>query len=239
MSKVGIETTQNVMLNFTLASVGDRIIAFFLDVIINIIIVIFAVYFASQLNSNGDIILILTSLFIFLYPLLFELFMNGQTPGKKVMKIRVCNLEGDAPGFFSYFMRWVFRLVDIFILGGVIAVLTIIIGEKGQRLGDILAKTTVIKINNKIKLKDTIAEEIPDDYQLVFNEVENLNDEDIEVFRRVLTKLEKIDNDVEKIMFGLKVRKKINQKLGINSKMEPNLFLKTLIRDYNYFYNKE
>ncbi|MDQ2178904.1 RDD family protein [Marinifilum sp. D714] len=235
MSKIGIETTQNVQLNFPLASVGERIAAYLLDAVF---IGVCAFFIAMMIGLLGEAFAIG---FVFLVPvlfysLLFETFMNGQTPGKRIMKIKVCKIDGDAPGFIHYLIRWMFRLVDITLTNGVAAILTIVIGEKGQRIGDILAKTTVVKTNHTLKLTNTILSEIPDNYQLVFPEARKIEDKDLELFKRVIQQLKSMDDPVEKLTFGLKARTKVMEQLGIKTEMKPEQFFQTLIDDYNFIH---
>ncbi|PXY03048.1 RDD family protein [Marinifilum breve] len=235
MSKIGIETTQNVQLNFPLASVGERIAACMLDALF---IGVCAFFTAMMVGLLGEAFAIG---FVFLVPmlfytLLFETFMNGQTPGKRIMKIKVCKIDGDAPGFIHYLIRWMFRLVDISLTNGVAAILTIVIGEKGQRIGDILAKTTVVKTNHSMKLTNTILSEVPDNYQLVFPESRKIEDKDLELFKRVIQQLKTMNDPVEKLTFGLKARTKVMEKLGIKTEMQPEQFFQSLIDDYNFIH---
>lgn len=235
MSKIGIETTQNVQLNFPVASVGERIAAYLLDSLFMGVIGMFVVMTFGALGEAYVFILFFLLPFLF-YSLLFETFMNGQTPGKRIMKIKVCKVEGDAPGFWQYLIRWMFRLVDISLTNGVAAILTIVIGEKGQRIGDILAKTTVVKTNSKMKLSNTILSEVPDNYQLVFSESRKMVDKDVELFKKVIQQLKSMNDHVEKLTFGLKARGKVMQQLGIKTEMPPEQFFQTLIDDYNFLH---
>ncbi|RKE04537.1 RDD family protein [Marinifilum flexuosum] len=235
MSKIGIETTQNVQLNFPLASVGERIAAYLLDALF---VGVCAFFIAMVVGLLGEAFAIG---FVFLVPvlfysLLFETFMNGQTPGKRIMKIKVCKINGDAPGFIHYLIRWMFRLVDIGLTNGVAAILTIVIGEKGQRIGDILAKTTVVKTNHTMKLSNTILSEVPDNYQLIFPESRKVVDKDLELFKRVIQQLKTMDDPVEKLTFGLKARAKVMEQLGMKTEMPPEQFFQTLIDDYNFIH---
>ncbi|MCY1634945.1 RDD family protein [Marinifilum sp. D737] len=235
MSKIGIETTQNVQLNFPLASVGERIAAYLLDVLF-IGVCVFSTAMVVGLLGEEFAIGFVFLVPILFYSLLFETFMNGQTPGKRIMKIKVCKIDGDAPGFIHYLIRWMFRLVDIGITNGVAAILTIVIGEKGQRLGDILAKTTVVKTNHTMKLSNTILSEVPDNYQLIFPESRKVVDKDLELFKRVIQQLKTMDDPVEKLTFGLKARAKVMEQLGMKTEMPPEQFFQTLIDDYNFIH---
>ena len=235
MSKIGIETTQNVKLNFPLASVGERIAAYLIDGFFMGVCATFAMLVFGLIGEDGAFIFLFLIPLLF-YTLLFETFMNGQTPGKRIMKIKVCKIEGDAPGFMHYLIRWMFRLVDIMLTNGVAAVLTIVIGEKGQRIGDILAKTTVVKTNHTMKLTNTILSEVPEDYQLVFPESKKIVDKDLELFKKVLHQLKTMDDHIEKLTFGLKARGKVKDQLGIKTEMPPEQFFQTLIDDYNFLH---
>lgn len=235
MSKIGIETTQNVHLNFPLASVGERIAAYLLDAVFIGVCVFFTAMTVGLLGEAFAIGFVFLVPVLF-YSLLFETFMNGQTPGKRIMKIKVCKIDGDAPGFIHYLIRWMFRLVDIGLTNGVAAILTIVIGEKGQRIGDILAKTTVVKTNHTMKLTNTILSEVPDDYQLVFPESRKIEDKDLELFKRVIQQLKTMDDPVEKLTFGLKARAKVMEQLGMKTEMQAEQFFQTLIDDYNFIH---
>lgn len=232
MANVGIETTQNVRINFQLASVGERISASLLDLLFLFVVYMIVMLFAGLLGE-GFVWLMLFMIPLFFYSLLFEVFMNGQTPGKKILKIKVSTADGSAPSFSNYLIRWMFRLVDISLTYGICGILCIVIGEKGQRLGDILAKTTVIKTKRKVSIENTILVDIPDNYELVFPESKNINEKDLPLFKKVIAQIETLEDPVEKLQFGLRARKNVMEQLGIKTEMQPLQFFKTLIVDYN------
>ncbi len=232
MANVGIETTQNVRINFQLASVGERISASLLDLLFLFVVYMIVMLFAGLLG-DGFVWLMLFMIPLFFYSLLFEVFMNGQTPGKKILKIKVSTADGSAPSFSNYLIRWMFRLVDISLTYGICGILCIVIGEKGQRLGDILAKTTVIKTKRKVSIENTILVDIPDNYELVFPESKNINEKDLPLFKKVIAQIETLEDPVEKLQFGLRARKNVMEQLGIKTEMQPLQFFKTLIVDYN------
>lgn len=232
MANVGIETTQNVRINFQLASVGERISASLLDLLFLFVVYMIVMLFAGLLG-DGFVWLMLFMIPLFFYSLLFEVFMNGQTPGKKILKIKVSTADGSAPSFSNYLIRWMFRLVDISLTYGICGILCIVIGEKGQRLGDILAKTTVIKTKRKVSIENTILVDIPENYELVFPESKNINEKDLPLFKKVIAQIETLEDPVEKLQFGLRARKNVMEQLGIKTEMQPLQFFKTLIVDYN------
>ena len=165
--------------------------------------------------------------------------MNGQTPGKKIMKIKVNTVDGSAPTFSNFLIRWMFRLVDISLTYGICGILCIVIGEKGQRVGDILAKTTVVKTKRKVLIENTILVDIPENYELVFPESKNINERDLPLFKKVIAQIEALEDPVEKLQFGLRARKNVMEKLGLKTEMKPLPFFKTLIVDYNFIHRNK
>ena len=75
-------------------------------------------------------------------------------------------------------LRWVFRLIDISISSGAVAVISIIASKRMQRLGDMAAGTTVIKLEKAVTLKQISEFETPEEYQVVFQQAALLSDKD-------------------------------------------------------------
>lgn len=232
MDHVRIQTTQNVEIEYPLASVGDRILATLLDfaffMAYGILIVIILSFSGSRMSN---VVAILLYLPVLLYSLLCETFFQGKSFGKMIMKIQVVKLDGTQARFSDYLLRWLFRIVDLFLFSGLVALLTIIISGKGQRIGDLVASTTVIKFKQKT-IDDTILKKIVPDYQLVFQEVSRLTDHDIAIIKEVLAFSVK-NNNQEAI---LKLAAKTKQTMGILTDLPPQQFLETVIQDYNHFY---
>ena len=136
MSQLAINTTQNVTISFTAASVGERIGAYLIDMLIKIAYFIFVFYiFFYLLNLNKLIyqmdnwsqmaIYMLFYLPVALYSLVLELLFEGQTFGKKLVKIRVVKLDGYQASFGDYLIRWLFRVIDISISSGIVGLIAI------------------------------------------------------------------------------------------------------------------
>ncbi|HCI71200.1 MAG TPA: RDD family protein, partial [Balneola sp.] len=87
--------------------------------------------------------------------LIFEVVWNGKSFGKWMMGLQVVMLDGSSPSFGNYLIRWMLRLLEVSFTNGILAFITVLINGKGQRLGDIAAKTCVIKTRKKVKLSDT------------------------------------------------------------------------------------
>ncbi|MUP14829.1 RDD family protein [Ancylomarina euxinus] len=235
MENIRVETSQNVQISYKVASVGERIVASLLDGLFLFVLYMVLAFIVGSTGGPSPILYVFFIIPMF-YSLLFETFMDGQSPGKKVMKIKVSRIDGGAPRFSHYFVRWLFRLVDMLLTSYICAILTVVIGGKGQRLGDLLAETCVIRIGKKIQLENTILEKLPEDYELSFPEASRLTEKDLRLIRKVITQLASLDDPIEKVQFGLRARKRVMEQLDIVTQMKPDLFFVCLLRDYNYLY---
>ncbi len=236
---IRIPTAQNVSLYLEPAGVGDRILANILDSLLIFGLIIALIFFASFLNRFGlyDEVYVETLLsLIFFVPYLFyhlvsEIFLNGQSIGKRQMKIQIVRLDGTAPRLSNYFLRWLIRPVDIFFFG-IVAIVTITINNQGQRLGDIAAGTTVIKLRPPLDLDKMLSYEFIDDkhYKPVHTEAQMLPEQEIELIKSLIRQKPSPQNTQELE----KLAKAYRQELGISSKVPPYLFLKTLVKDFIY-----
>ena len=227
MQTISVRTTQNVFIHHPIASLGDRILAYLIDSLILIGYFIIVVIFLVNVQSPGWTFLLLLMIPTTLYNLLFEIFMNGQTPGKRGMQIQVVRMDGTEPGFADYFLRWLFGLIE----RGAIGVLVIALNGKGQRIGDMVAGTTVVKL---IPQKEITAEEVfitPDaGYIPTFHQAAQLEPKDIELIQRALEAYHNFGNHQPVLL----VSEKIKNHLGIQSDLPHQLFLLTIVKDYNH-----
>ncbi len=240
MNNVKVQTAQNVEINYEIASLGDRGIAALIDygVLIAYILTIGVVaYLANQLDVDGDWLLIpllILYLVIIFYDLLCETLMDGQSVGKKVMKIKVIKLDGTPPSFGSYFMRWILRIIDIVLFSPAVAILVILINGKGQRLGDIAANTTVVKLTERVKFSETLFEEVDRQHTMTYHEVSQLNDRDIETIKEILQTIGKLEQErAQKLQEQAK--HVLEQKMGIKTAQPTREFLETVVKDYNAY----
>ncbi len=242
MSEIQINTTQNVNINFTLASVGERIVAHLIDLLIKFAYAGIIWWIFSSIVENSPalqkldwwsmvaIYVLLLFPFIF-YSLVLEALFEGQTLGKKAMKIRVVKIDGYQASFVDYVIRWFFRIVDLNMLSGFIALISIVVSEKGQRLGGMTSGTSVISLKNKVRISHTILEEIGEDYKPQYPTVINLSDNDMRIIKETfITARDAKDNDTL-----LKLRNKVEEVIGVTSTKDTITFLNVIIRDYNFY----
>lgn len=234
MEQFQIETAQNISIDQNTAHLGDRMLAYIIDTLILVIYSILMIWFLVMLDVDLDeqwAMYMLLGLPVFLYYLLFETFMDGKTVGKSFMKIRVVKLDGSKPNFSNYFVRWILRIIDVAISSGGIAVLTILIRGKGQRVGDIAAGTTVISEKKRIFLKDTLLRELPEDYKPTFSQVTIFKDKEIQTIKELYDRAKRNGN--HNVILSLSER--IKKVLDISTDLKPIDFVDTIIKDYNFF----
>lgn len=242
MQTVSIQTAQNVTIEYETAGVGERILAAMVDYIIlfayAFLVILAYVAARDYIKNFTAAFFILMALPAFLYDLICETAMDGQSFGKKLIGIKVVKLDGTQPSVGSYLLRWVLRIVDISFLGGTVAVITILLNGKGQRLGDIAAGTTVIRLKQSVKMSDTILVPLGNDYRPVFPGAEKLDDGTITIIREVLD-FEKKNRSAGSTKAILeKTRLKLEEAMGITAGMESKDFLESVLRDYNYYHGK-
>lgn len=243
MVELQINTTQNVNINFTAASVGERILAYIVDWIIKIayIIVIYQIIFnilnldevLADMDQWSQIaIYLLFYLPVIFYSLIFETLLDGQTLGKRIMKIKVVKIDGYQASLADYVIRWFFRIIDLNIMTGVVALITIVTSEKNQRLGDMTAGTAVIALKNKVNISHTILEELKDDYKPTYPNVIKLSDNDARIIKDTFITAKR-SRDFATL---IKLRNKILEVTEIKEQHGSDiLFIDTVLKDYNYY----
>jgi uncharacterized RDD family membrane protein YckC len=230
MTDISILTSQNVRVKYSVAGVGTRMLAFLIDLLLFAVwwVLILIILSASGLQQTFVVLILLIPT---LYPLLMEVFFNGQSLGKMALDIRVVKTDGTKPGFTSYLLRWIFSLVDIAISFGSIATICIAFSKNSQRLGDMAAGTTVIRMKVKTPLARIVPVQVKHDYVPVFTEVNLLTEYDISLVRKVIHK-RTVTVDAE---LSGKMARYLKNKMGITSDLDNVQFLKTVMSDYEYY----
>ncbi len=241
MQTIGVETSQNVLIKQEVANVGERIASQLIDYIIMIAYIVLIAWISGELFSyqNQDVFIVLMLFPVFFYSLLSETFLQGQSLGKKVLKIKVVKMDGSSAAFGNYLVRWMFRLIDVNFFYGIVAIITIAVNGKGQRLGDMVAKTCVINLRKSKKIDDTIYMEVPDAYNLVYPEVELLNDDDIKTVKEVIAHYKKNVTNAIAVSMLRQTVDAVKKKTGIENNEIPMIFLETVLSDYNFIHKTD
>ena len=242
MSSIEISTTQNVTIEYQFASLGERILAFFIDVIVLIIASVFWNFFVTMLTGDAVDEDHFLSLFVrtffpligyFLYFLLSE-GISGQTIGKKITNIKVIRLDGEEPMLSDYAVRALFHLIDTLFSAGVLAVTLISATDKRQRIGDMAANTTVVKLNptSTFNLYDILRIDSLDNYEPIYPQVVQLREEDMLLVKSVLFRYKKHQNEAHSVAV-IEATNHIMSILNITHYTNDSIsFLSTILKDY-------
>jgi uncharacterized RDD family membrane protein YckC len=255
MRSIDLVTAQNVVIRYSSAGVWQRILAYFID-LIALIVYFYLVYFVfislfgtmisgifrnmsnpdtliNDLEFYSAIFMLATVPVIVFYSLFCEIFFNGKTLGKAALGIKVVRLDGNPPTMGDCFVRWAFRMIDVVFSLGSIAILTISASDKNQRLGDMMANTTVIQTKPlaNISLNDLLKLE-KQEAPITYPHVTRFDDYDMLLIKNALDGLGSNPNDNHKKII-IELAKKSSTIIGLEKVPEKKLeFLRTLLRDY-------
>lgn len=262
MPNLRVKTSFNTILSLESDTVSKRILAFVID-FITIILYIFAVnYILRKFNINledsfgedadrvGWGFYSLLFLPVMFYTLISETLSGGYTIGKRIVGIKVVKIDGFQPTFVEFFIRWIFRMVDIYMfiiiaivfgdtLGrifsiytlGIIGLISMIRSKKGQRLGDMIAGTAVIKSKLQQNINITILKELAADYKPKYSQVLKLSDNDARIIKETYENAVRMGdhNLVTKLVI------KLEEVMGIKHKGDKSVFIEDVLKDFNYY----
>jgi len=205
----------------------------------------------ADTSYNLQALGILLLLPLLIYHVVLEITMNGQSIGKKIMSLRIVNENGGRASVSQFLIRWLLRDVwflllftiglqgsgaeSVFIILAVVVffiteVVLVVSSKKGQRIGDILAHTILIRTNRQSSIEETVFQEVADSYTPSFPQIMQLSDRDINAIKSILETARK-KGDVD---MAASASDKIKAHLKIDSAISPFEFLDTLLKDYNY-----
>jgi uncharacterized RDD family membrane protein YckC len=154
--RFSIDTPELVTLEFPLAGIGSRFIAILIDYGLQlaafITLVLGMMLFLPSLQKFEAtsakwaiaVLILIPFLLHWGYFTLFEGLWHGQTPGKRVAKIRVIQQSGRAITIFESLSRNFVRAVDFLPTFYVVGTISIFVTRRNQRLGDLVAGTLVV-----------------------------------------------------------------------------------------------
>ena len=255
MPVITIATPFNIDLEFKLATLPRRAQAWAVDMVIIcayyylMLRIVYPLFDMSENVSTAAELFFLV-IPVMIYQLAFEIFMNGQTIGKRLVGIKIIDREGQEPTWGQYIIRWMLcignlfiyilpkylletpAILFVFLLIYLPDVIVLLISRKWQRIGDLAAGTVVIDARYKADITQTIYQEIEvKDYVPVFPQVMRLSDRDINGIRNLISDT-RPGKDAEAYMY--QVVDKIKSVLKIETEIDGFDFLQQLLHDYNY-----
>lgn len=251
MLLVKLDTGFNIEVDFAITPFHKRLFAWLIDLVVMTTYLLLAAWLYSDIFGSTwhdkewvTFIYILPVLF---YHLACEVFLNGQSIGKKALGIKVIAADGGQPSFSQYLIRWIFRLADfptwlfaaiesrelpwwcaVFVFLGLACVL---VTHNSQRIGDLVAGTILIDTRARTSWEDTVFTELEDNYQPRYPQVMKLSDKDINTLKSIINTVKKSGN----YDLSMRIGERIRSKLEIESDQDSLDFLETLLKDYNYY----
>jgi uncharacterized RDD family membrane protein YckC len=156
---VDVETPELVVLTYSIAGIGSRAMAAITDLLIvaATVVVLGIIFFAVvatggvaafDLGGSWGVAILILVQFALLwgYYVLFEGLMDGQTPGKRLHRIRVVREGGYSVTFGASAVRNLIRVIDmqpLFLY--LVGMISVLVTKRGRRLGDIVAGTIVVR----------------------------------------------------------------------------------------------
>ena len=267
MAVIKIPTSFNIDVEFEIPEFYRRLIALLIDIVIQYCYLRVALeifksiargsnFTDADANYNLEALALVLFLPLFIYHVVLEITMNGQSIGKKIMGLRVVNENGGRASISQFLIRWLLRVSDVWIVALILVIASapdfrnpettfIILGalgflitdivlvvssRKSQRVGDILARTILIRTNRKASIEETVFREVSDGYTPLFPQIMQLSDRDINAIKNILeTARKKGDHEM-----ATAAAEKIKSHLKIDTAMSPFEFLDVLLKDYNY-----
>lgn len=244
MKKVEILTANTIPIQYETATLFQRGAALFIDLIVKFVyILIVSVLFAglfSGINIFENNISAYIALYVFIwlpwtfYSLILEYLLKGQTIGKLAIGIRVVSLNGQNAKFNDYTMRWIFRIVDFWFSVGGIGAILISTSENGQRIGDILAQTIVVKVKTEqaYSIKDILNIKTKKDHSPIYLGVTQFTDDDMIIVKNTITRYKKYPNPAHKEAV-IQLSETLTDALNLDQVPQKKIsFLRDVLQDY-------
>lgn len=147
------ETPEGIFLQMRAAGALPRACAWALDFLIRAAALFTLAGMLAALGASGSGVYLL-ALFtvIWLYPILFEVLLEGQTPGKKIMRLRVVNANGTPVTWLASIVRNLMRTVDMLPIAYGFGLVASLADPYGRRLGDLVAGTLVVYVDVPVRV---------------------------------------------------------------------------------------
>jgi uncharacterized RDD family membrane protein YckC len=146
-----IRTPENLELTYALAGAGSRSAAYLVDCFIlmvssQLLLNLFVALFALPLGPEWAVAISMFFGFTVVnsYFILFEWLLSGQTPGKRLVGIRVIKVGGYSLRFLDVLLRNLMRFVDFLPVFYGVGAASLLVTSRCQRLGDVVAGTLVV-----------------------------------------------------------------------------------------------
>jgi uncharacterized RDD family membrane protein YckC len=242
-----VETPEQIELAYDIAGIGSRFLAALVDHVIIATVLSFSCVTLSlvldQLNVGIDSLLVISIfvmgiyLSICAYFIFFETTWNGQSPGKRLVGIRVVRTGGRPIGFLGSAIRNLIRLADFLpILYGA-GMITMFVDRRARRLGDFAAGALTLREGRQVTLdmlstpKPLAEPDVPGADEITIPNLQALAPADYEIVQEFLRQREGINHEIRRQMAG-RLLEGLQTRLGYLVQGDAELFLLRLAAEY-------
>ncbi|MBE9609161.1 RDD family protein [Chitinilyticum piscinae] len=152
-----LQTPEGITLPLTPAGPPKRALAWLLDFIFRLLLGLFMVFLINLPGFSGrletGLMLLVAFLLLWAYPVLFEIYGSGMTPGKRIVGIQVVRDNGLPIGWREGVLRNLLRAADFLPMWYGLGLVAMLLNSDFRRLGDVLAGTLVVYRPQKKKTK--------------------------------------------------------------------------------------
>ena len=238
--QITVTTPENANITYELAGVASRSGAAVIDIFIQIgtCAVLVSMYFLMQrvfylpiIGWPTSVLIVLGFLILWGYYVFFETKWAGQTPGKRMCRLRTIMTSGAPVGLANAAIRGLIRVVD---LGFFIGIICIMLTPNNQRLGDFAAGTIVVKEREQwegdLVYKQNSTNQRTQEDRMVKN-IELVSAEQFEAIKRFTMRSAELEADTRKEL-AAKIARPLMYSLGIDDSPGIN-YLNLLWAIYN------
>jgi len=231
MRTANVHTAQNVVISFQVATLFQRAMAYFIDIFIILGGIVLINFITAVLFYQFTY---LQYLIIAFYTPTCEILLNGQTLGKRAMKLRVMNVKGKEPVTLDYIIRWAFRFIDLYLSFYSVAVVLSSTSPRGQRLGGLLSNTMVVSLRSEmdLSLNDILRIEDRSNYEPQYEEVYRFSEDEMLTIKSLLDRKSRYKSNAYTELI-LEASQRCASVLQLSAlPKDKESFLRTLLRDY-------
>lgn len=228
-----IDTPENVTFDYDVSGIGSRFLAALVDSILILLlqVIVFGTLILLMGMENAfssdaptwliAILSLMAFVFFWGYYIFFEILWNGQSPGKRMVGLRVIRVDGTPVTAAEVVIRNLVRLIDFLPSAYGVGVVTMFVNDKSRRLGDLAAGTVVVH-DRSVKTLNELSPSRHKSMQALAANVplpngfplERLKDRDIEIIEEYLKRRAHLPNRGE---LSLQILNSLYTRVGLST----------------------
>jgi uncharacterized RDD family membrane protein YckC len=235
---LSIDTPEQIALEFPLAGVGSRFLALAFDSVLqgSAMIVLFLIAvaarwftaFTAPALGTWALAALVVGMFVIYtgYFAVFESIWTGQTPGKRLVGLRVIDVSGRPVTVYAAIIRNLIRIIDQVPGVYAVAIFSVLVTRRQQRLGDLAAGTVVVH-----ERSEALAPSAPAPASAVRHGAHKLGPDDIVLIEGFLRRRHELDSWVRRST-ARRIGGKMAEKLGVSAGDDEERLLEQLAAEY-------